>query len=128
MLERARNAGIVKGMSYVIHQGNGTAYSRYGIGSAWSRACARAGVKGVTTRHLRPKATTDASRQGYSITELQATLVHASAGTRNVQKFHRQKMKANIRRIFPQSRVARSAKDVGRQDRRAAGLEVDDNP
>ena len=68
-------------MSYVIHQGNGTAYTRYGVGSAWSRACARAGVKGVTTRHLRPKATTDASRQGYTIAELQTTLVHASTGT-----------------------------------------------
>jgi integrase len=80
-LQRARNAGIVKGMSYVIHQGNGNAYSRNGIGSAWKRACKRAGVTGISTRQIRPTAATDAIAQGYTLKQLQKTLVHTSSGT-----------------------------------------------
>lgn len=43
VLERARKIGSVKSM-YVIHKLNGEYYATRGIGTAWVRACARAGV------------------------------------------------------------------------------------
>ena len=78
-LERARAIGTVKGM-YVIHQRDGAPYNRSGILSAWTRACLRAGVDGVTTRHLRPKAATDAKRY-HSMGEIQIALAHSSGNT-----------------------------------------------
>jgi hypothetical protein len=35
------------------------------------RAAKRAGVKGVTLKDIRPKAATDAKKQGYSIEQIQ---------------------------------------------------------
>lgn len=81
VLDRAKSIGTVKGMHYVIHQRDGSSYTRSGIGSAWKRACIRAGIKGVTTRHMRPKATTDAMAEGYSLEDLQTTLAHTSKAT-----------------------------------------------
>ena len=80
VLDRAKSLGTVKGM-FVIHQRNGSPYAKTGIGSAWKRACQRAHVDGVTTRHMRPKATTDALEQGSSLEALQTMLAHTTRST-----------------------------------------------
>ena len=75
MLDRARQLGAVKSL-YVVHTGRGQPYTANGIGSAWRRACARAGVKDATLKDIRAKAATDAKKAGYTRKEISVGLAH----------------------------------------------------
>lgn len=79
VLERSRQVGTVKGL-YVIHSRTGQAYTANGIGTAWRRACARAGVEDATLKDIRAKAATDAKRAGYSRAQIRVGLAHADEG------------------------------------------------
>lgn len=74
-LEKARSIGTVKGI-YVIHTKNGQPYTTNGIGTAWKRATARAGVAGRTLKDLRAKALTDAKKAGYEMKQLAVAAAH----------------------------------------------------
>ncbi len=80
VLKRARKLGMVKGM-YVIRTRHGHPYTSHGIGSAWKRACVRAGIEDVTLKDIRAKALTDAKRLGYSIEQLRVGAAHTDTQT-----------------------------------------------
>ncbi|MTD32596.1 tyrosine-type recombinase/integrase [Paludibacterium denitrificans] len=65
-----------KRSAYVICNGSGEPYSAHGIGTAWTRARARAGIEGVTLKDLRAKAMTDAKKAGYSLTQISIGAAH----------------------------------------------------
>ncbi len=75
VLERAKSLGRVKGM-YVIHKPDGTPYTTRGIGSAWTRACERAGMEDATLKDLRAKAMTDAKKAGFTMKQLREAAAH----------------------------------------------------
>lgn len=62
--------------TFVIHTEHGQPYTASGVRSAFMRAAERAGVKGVTLKDIRPKAATDAKKQGYSVEQIQVALAH----------------------------------------------------
>lgn len=66
---------------YVIHTEHGQPYTSNGIGSLFRRACARAGIEGVTLKDIRAKAATDAKTQGYKPEQLQTALAHTDGAT-----------------------------------------------
>jgi integrase len=80
VLEQARQLGKVKSV-YVFHTLKGGALSASAIKSAWRRACERAGIKGARFRDLRPKALSDAKRQGVSLEKLRDAAGHTSVTT-----------------------------------------------
>lgn len=80
VLDRARKLGKVKSI-YVIHKDDGSPYTASGLRSALSRACARAGVLGVTSKGIRAKAATDAFKAGYRRDQIKVGLAHTSEGT-----------------------------------------------
>ncbi|MBE5528420.1 hypothetical protein A9J41_13000 [Laribacter hongkongensis] len=55
---------------YVICNSSGQPYTAHGIGTAWTRACERAGVEDATLKDLRAKAMTDAKAIGYTLTQI----------------------------------------------------------
>lgn len=61
VLERAKAFGKVKGL-YVVHTLEGQKYRYSGAGTAWSRACERAGVKDAHFQDIRAKSLTDVKR------------------------------------------------------------------
>ncbi len=75
ILERVRKLNMMKG-TYVIQTRNGHPYTTSGIGSAWERACKRAGMENTTLKDLRPKAITDGNHSGYSIEQLMVGAAH----------------------------------------------------
>lgn len=79
VLERAKTLGKIKGI-YVIHTAKGQPYTANGIGSAWRRACERAGVEDATLKDIRAKAATDAKKRGYSRKEISVGLAHTGEG------------------------------------------------
>lgn len=79
VLERAKAIGKIKGM-YVIHTLDGRPYAANGIGTAWRRACARAGVEDATLKDIRAKAATDAEKAGYTKEEIRVGLAHTDTG------------------------------------------------
>jgi integrase len=50
----------------------------------FKRACVRVGIKGVTSKDLRAKAATDATKQGYQEKQLQTALAHTDGATTRV--------------------------------------------
>ncbi len=66
---------------YVIHTQSGAPFSASGIRSAWRRACERAGIEGVTLKDLRPKAITDAAKQGFKLEQISVTAAHTESKT-----------------------------------------------
>jgi len=78
-LEHARKLCGVKSL-YVIHTGSGKPYTAHGLGSAWRRACERAGVEDATLKDIRAKAATDAKRMGYTKKEISVGLAHTGEG------------------------------------------------
>lgn len=86
VLERA--AGISRKLKtvcpFVIHTAQGTPYTRSGIYSAYLRAdkVLHDGAPiGLNPKALRPFASTEAKKQGYTIEQLQVGLAHTSLGT-----------------------------------------------
>lgn len=77
---RVKTLGKMRSI-YVIHTEHGQPYTSNGIGSLFKRACARAGIKGVTLKDLRAKAATDATKQGYEEKQLQTALAHTDGAT-----------------------------------------------
>lgn len=61
---------------FVIRNQYGDPYTAHGIGTAWKRACGRAGVKNATLKDLRAKALTDAKRDGYAIEQISVGAAH----------------------------------------------------
>ena len=78
-LDRARQLDDGKSI-YVVHTGRGQPYTANGIGSAWRRACVRAGVENATLRDIRAKAATDAKKLGYTRKEISIGLAHTDEG------------------------------------------------
>lgn len=74
-LDRAKSLGTVKGL-YVIHARKGQAYDAHGLGTAWRRACQRAGVEDATLKDIRAMAASAAKQQGYELTEISVGLAH----------------------------------------------------
>jgi integrase len=106
VLERARAIGNVKSL-YVIHTRKGKPYTTLGLGTAWKRACARAGVKGATTRDLRSKAITDARRAGYSLQQLRVAAAHASEQMTSHYVKHATTPEADVRMRMPANQRAK---------------------
>lgn len=77
---RLKAIGKLKSV-YVIHTEHGQPYTSNGIGSLFKRACARAGVTGITLKDIRAKAATDAKAMGYSEVQVQAALAHTDGST-----------------------------------------------
>lgn len=77
---RLKTIGKLKSI-YVIHTEHGQPYTSNGIGSLFKRACARAGVVGVTLKDIRAKAATDAKSMGYDERQVQAALAHTDGAT-----------------------------------------------
>ena len=75
VLDRAKAIGKVKSM-YVIHAINGKPYGTRGVGTAWVRACERAGIENATLKDLRAKALTDAKKAGYTMEQLSVAAAH----------------------------------------------------
>jgi integrase len=80
VLEHARQLGSVKGL-YVIHTLQAKPYTTHGVGTAWERACERAGVENATLKDIRAKALTDAKRLGYSMEQIMVGAAHTDADT-----------------------------------------------
>lgn len=80
VLARIKQIGKMRSV-YVIHTEHGQPYTSNGIGSLFKRACARAGILGVTLKDIRAKAATDAKQQGYRQEQLQTALAHTDAAT-----------------------------------------------
>ena len=80
VLDRVRNLGKVKGLT-VFHTLKGAPFSASAIKSAWRRARERAGVTDVRFRDLRPKALSDALRNGLSLEKIKDGAGHASVTT-----------------------------------------------
>jgi len=78
VLDRAKAIGLVKGL-YVIHTIKGQPYATRGVGTAWTRACERAGIANATLKDLRAKALTDAKKAGYTIEQLSVAAAHTDA-------------------------------------------------
>lgn len=83
VLNRAKAIGRVKSL-YVIHALDGQPYATRGIGTAWVRACERAGIKNATLRDLRAKALTDAKKAGYTMEQLSVAAAHTDQAMTNV--------------------------------------------
>jgi len=79
VLERAKAIGRIKSM-YVIHSLDGKPYATRGVGTAWVRACERAGIVNATLKDLRAKALTDAKKAGYTMEQLSVAAAHTDAG------------------------------------------------
>jgi integrase len=80
VLDRAKALGKVKSM-FVFHTLKGQPLTASAIKSAWRRARARAGVKDAWFRDLRPKALSDAKRQGLSLEKVRDAAGHTSVAT-----------------------------------------------
>jgi integrase len=84
-LARARALVKVKslprGDGYLIQTAGGTAFTKSGLHSMWKRACAAAGVEGVTTRDVRPFALATMERMGYTLREIQKAAAHTDQST-----------------------------------------------
>lgn len=80
VLNRAKALGKVKSL-YVFHTLKGGMFSASAIKSAWRRARERAGCKDAWFRDLRPKALSDAKRQGLSLEKLRDAAAHTSVST-----------------------------------------------
>jgi site-specific recombinase XerD len=80
VIDRANSIGQVKSM-YIIHKPNGQPYSTRGLGSAWKRACQRAGIENATLKDIRAKALTDAKAAGYEKKQLMIAAAHTDEET-----------------------------------------------
>lgn len=76
-LEQAKAAGKIRSV-YVIHTLHGQPYDAHGLGTAWRRACQRAGVADATLKDLRAKSATDAKKQGFTEEQISVGLAHTS--------------------------------------------------
>jgi integrase len=85
VFDRAKALGKVqqigKGDSYIIQSQDGGRFSKTGLISVWKRACAKAGIVGVTAKDIRPFALTMAEKAGYSIEDLRKGAAHTSVAT-----------------------------------------------
>lgn len=80
VLSEAKAAFPIQSM-YVIHTRDGQPYTSNGIGSAWKRARARAGIPDVTLKDIRPKAMTDAKKGGYELKQISIGAAHTDMKT-----------------------------------------------
>jgi integrase len=80
VLDRAKALGKVKSL-YVFHTLKGRPFTASALNSAWRRALERAGVKDAWFRDLRPKALSDAKRQGLSLERVRDAAGHALVST-----------------------------------------------
>jgi integrase len=72
---------IAQGNSiYVIHSRKGEPYTANGLGTAWKRACERAGVTGAVLKDIRAKAATDAKKAGFTKEQIRVGLAHTDEG------------------------------------------------
>lgn len=80
VLERAKALGKVKSL-FVFHTLKGQPLTASALKTAWRRARERAGIKDAWFRDLRPKALSDAKRQGPSLEKVRDAAGHASVTT-----------------------------------------------
>lgn len=80
VLARIRQVSKLRSL-YVIHSEHGQPYTAHGIGSAFDKARARAGLKGLTLSDIRSKAATDAKRLGHTDEQLKIALAHTDQST-----------------------------------------------
>lgn len=66
---------------FIIQSEDGGHFTRSGLFSTWTRARKAAGVKGVTTRDIRPYALHEMEAAGYSLRDIQLSAAHASVTT-----------------------------------------------
>lgn len=78
-LQKVRAVG--RGDAFLIQSEDGGGFTRWGIRSAWDRACAKAGIKGVTTRDVRPYALAAMEDMGADMREIQRAAAHADMAT-----------------------------------------------
>lgn len=76
-MDAARALGTVKSV-FVFHTLKGQPFTGSAIKSAWRRARERAGVTDAWFRDLRPKALSDAKRQGLSLEKVRDVAGHTS--------------------------------------------------
>lgn len=81
VIARARAEQRIQSMYVICKPRTGKPYDATGLRTAWYRACARVGLKGLTLRDLRAKAATDAKLAGSTLDEIKTGLVHTSTGT-----------------------------------------------
>lgn len=100
VLERARSIGRVKGV-YVIHALDGKPYATRGVGTAWVRACERAGVENATLKDLRAKALTDAKKAGYTMEQLSVAAAHTDAAMTGTYIKRREVASSEVVMVLP---------------------------
>lgn len=89
---------------YVVHTQEGGQYTAHGIGSAWERACKRAGVTGATVKDIRPKSAMDAEEAGYSMEDIQTTLAHEDTGTTRIYLKKRSAKTSKVELTLPKGK------------------------
>lgn len=103
VLARAKQIGTIKSL-YVIHKLNGDPYQTRGIGTAWVRACSRAGVENATLKDLRAKALTDARAAGYSLPQLKVAAAHTDEAMTDQYIKRREKPRSEVVLELPPKR------------------------
>lgn len=103
-LDRARQLDDGKSI-YVVHTGRGQPYTANGIGSAWRRACVRAGVENATLRDIRAKAATDAKKLGYTRKEISIGLAHTDEGMTQHYLRGRDAERSTVELILPSKKA-----------------------
>ena len=86
---------------FVIHSLDGTNYQATGLRAAWERAKQLAGVDGGTIKDIRAKHATDASKQGYTMEEIQGSLAHEDASTTRVYLKQREAVLSVVKLTIP---------------------------
>jgi integrase len=108
VLARAQGLGKVRSI-YVIHTEHGQPYTAGGIASLFKRACARAGVNGVTLKDIRAKAATDAKTLGYGEGQIQIALAHTDRETTRVYLRGRELPVSEVMLELPKKKLAKPA-------------------
>jgi integrase len=103
VLETVRALGKVKSM-FVFHTLKGKPLSASAIKSAWRRARERAGVADAWFRDLRPKALSDAKRQGLSLEKVRDAAGHTSVSTTEGYMRGFEVKEANLQLTLPKSK------------------------
>lgn len=86
---------------FVIHSPDGTNYQATGLRAAWERAKKLAGVSGGTIKDIRAKHATDASKQGYTMEEIQGSLAHEDSSTTRVYLKQREAVLSVVKLTIP---------------------------
>ena len=78
---RDKDGNLIGNDCFLIQTRDGGGYTRWGIGSMWSRSRDKAGVTGPTTRDVRPYSLASLEEMGVDIREIQKAAAHADFST-----------------------------------------------